>query len=189
LHPQILNPSNDRNKGVINDAIASDYKTGFNYGEQETCEEEFDNTFVTMASRGIFSLERSSMSCGSYMASISRHTYDVKTGAEIEMPALFNNWGAERERILNLIFKDADNERVKRGDTSCLIVPTLLNYYKHGDNGDGDIEMVRVMFWSDSVSFMPDFPRGIAGCGDIVTLPCRQLIPFAAENSVLLRFK
>jgi hypothetical protein len=189
LYPQLLNPSNNRKLDAINSTIASDYKHGYDYVEQESCEEEFDNFVVTMASRGIFSLERSTMTCGNPMASISQHTWDVKTGDEIDMSGLFKNWGAERERIINFIFKGGDDERVKRGETDCLLVPTLLKYYKENENGEGYIEFTRILFSSDSVSFMPDFPRGLSGCGDIVTLPCRKLIPFAAKNSVLLRFK
>jgi uncharacterized protein len=189
LYPQLLNPTNDRKLDAINVRIVSYYKLGNTYDDRGPCEEEFDHTVVMMASRGIFSLERSIITCGSPMASIYQHSYDVKTGAEIGMPSLFKNWETDRERILNLIFRETDNERVKRGDTSCLIVPTLLNYYKHNENGDGDIEMVRVIFLSDSVSFMPDFPRGLAGCAETVTLPCRNLVQFAVPNSVLLRFK
>lgn len=189
LYPQFLNPSNDRKLDAVNRAIASDYQRGYYYNDEEPCEEEFDHTIVTMASRGIFSLERSTMTCSSPMASIYRQSYDVKTGAEIDMADLFKNWGAEREKIINFIFKGIDDERVKRGDTSCLLVPTLLDYYTKNEHGEGYIEYTRILFFSDSVSFMPDFPRVIIGCGETVTLACRKLIRFAAPNSVLLRFK
>jgi uncharacterized protein len=197
-YPQLLNPSKREKINEINGAIAYLFCGDNTSNDYQPCEGGSIEKSVEFSSKGIFSISI----IGNYVPcdnpieaeihpkepQAAHVSYDMKTGQEILFSKLFREWQKDKQKILEVVFKNASNEE-DSSDVSCNAVKWALEKYRKKEKEHGHDEPLKICFRDDGLMVASGVLVRFRECSPSALVDYQDLIPFAAPNSVLMRFK
>jgi len=149
---------------------------------------------VEYAARDIFSIYASAnYYCGGTYPTNDANvsvTFDLRTGKKVEFGELFENYEANKDQILKIIFTEqlarterllAAGKRRSQEDSNCEEDPSLFTLQVLRDTA------YAYNFSKKGLVVQPQWSHVVQACAERATVPYQQLKEFAAPNGILAR--